>query len=84
MATGGISFEAGHTYPGFNDLYVKKAMIRAAKEVYLVEDSTKIGNVSLASLGGLDLIDSFITEKAITDEDRSRFEDMGVKVIIAE
>jgi DeoR/GlpR family transcriptional regulator of sugar metabolism len=59
-------------------------MIRAAKEVFLVADSTKIGKVSLASLGGLDLIQTFITDEAITDEDRRRFEDMGVKVIIAE
>jgi DeoR/GlpR family transcriptional regulator of sugar metabolism len=84
LATAGISFEAGLTYPGFNDLYVKKAMIKAAKEVFLVADSTKIGKVSLASLGGLDLIQTFITDEAITDEDRCRFEDRGVKVIIAE
>jgi DeoR/GlpR family transcriptional regulator of sugar metabolism len=63
---------------------VKKAMIKAAKEVFLVADSTKIGKVSLASLGGLDLIQTFITDEAITDEDRRRFEDIGVKVIIAE
>ena len=84
LATAGISFEAGLTYPGFNDLYVKKAMIKAAKEVFLVADSTKIGKVSLASLGGLNLIQTFITDEAITDKDRRRFEDMGVKLIIAE
>lgn len=83
LATAGISFKAGLTYPGFNDLYVKKAMIEAANEVFLVADSTKIGKVSLASLGGLDLIQTFITDKAITDEDRQQFEAMGVKVIIA-
>ena len=84
LATGGISFEAGLTYPGFNDLYVKKAMIKAAKEVFLVADSTKIGKVSFASLGALDLIHFFITDDSIADEDRRRFEEMGVQVIIAE
>jgi DeoR family transcriptional regulator of aga operon len=59
-------------------------MIKAAKEVFLVADATKIGKVSLASLGGLDLIQTFITDTSITDEDRRRFEDMGVKVILAE
>ena len=83
LATGGISFDAGLTYPGFNDLYVKKAMIKAAKEVFLVADSTKIGKVSFASLGGLDLIDTFITDSCIQPEDKKRFEDMGVKVVIA-
>lgn len=84
LATGGISFDAGLTYPGFNDLYVKKAMIKAAKEVFLIADSTKIGKVSFASLGGLELIQYFITDRCIKDEDRRRFEDMGVHVIIAE
>ena len=83
LATAGISFDAGLTYPGFNDLYVKRAMIKAAKEVFLVADATKIGKVSLASLGGLDLIQTFITDTSIRDEDRRRFEDMGVKVILA-
>jgi DeoR/GlpR family transcriptional regulator of sugar metabolism len=40
--------------------------------------------VSLASLGGLNLIQTFITDTSIADEDRRRFEDMGVKVILAE
>jgi DeoR/GlpR family transcriptional regulator of sugar metabolism len=84
LATAGISFEAGLTYPGFSDLYVKKAMIKAAKEVFLVADSTKIGKVSLASLGGLELIQTFITDTFIADDDRRRFEEMGVKVILAE
>jgi DeoR/GlpR family transcriptional regulator of sugar metabolism len=59
-------------------------MIKAAKEVYLVADATKIGKVSLASLGGLDLIQYFITDSSIADKDRLRFEEMGVRVIIAE
>ena len=83
LATGGISFDAGLTYPGFNDLYVKKAMIKAAKEVFLLADASKIGKVSFASLGGLELIDYFITDNSIKDEDRQRFQDMGVEVIIA-
>jgi DeoR/GlpR family transcriptional regulator of sugar metabolism len=45
--------------------------------------SVKIGKVSFASLGGLDLIHSFITDDCIADEDRRRFEDMGIKVILA-
>jgi DeoR/GlpR family transcriptional regulator of sugar metabolism len=49
--TAGGSFEVGRNYPDFSDLYVKKAMIKAAKEVFLVVDSTKIGKVSLASWG---------------------------------
>lgn len=58
-------------------------MIKAAKKVFLLADATKIGKVSLASLGGLELIDYFITDNSIRDEDRLRFQEMGVEVIIA-
>lgn len=58
-------------------------MIKAAKEVFLLADSTKIGRISLASLGGLELIDYFITDSFIKEEDRRQFEALGVKVIIA-
>lgn len=83
LATAGISWEAGLTYPGLSDLPVKKAMIDSASEVYLVADSTKIGKVSFASLGGIDLLQYFITDSGITNEDREKFKQQGVKVIIA-
>jgi len=83
LATAGISWEAGLTYPGLSDLPVKKAMIDSASEVYLVADSTKIGKASFASLGGLDLINYFITDNGIEDRDKELFEEKGVKVIIA-
>jgi DeoR/GlpR family transcriptional regulator of sugar metabolism len=83
LATAGISWEAGLTYPGLSDLPVKKAMIASATEVYLVADSTKIGKASFASLGGLDLITYFITDSGIETKDRELFEQKGVKVILA-
>jgi DeoR/GlpR family transcriptional regulator of sugar metabolism len=83
LATAGISWETGLTYPGLSDLPVKKAMIDSASEVYLVADSTKIGQAAFASLGGLDLITYFITDDGISSADRKLFEQKGVEVIIA-
>lgn len=83
LATAGISWKAGLTYPGLSDLPVKKAMIESASEVYLLADSTKIGTAAFASLGGLDLIDYFITDAGIADDDRKAFEEKGVEVILA-
>jgi len=57
-----------------SDLLVKKSMVESASEVYLAADSTKIGNAAFASLGGLDLINYFITDDGISDEDRQLFE----------
>lgn len=84
LATGGVSLETGLTYPGFNDIQVKRAMIESATEIYLVADSTKIGKTSFASLGGIELIHYFITDSEISADDRTEFQERGIRVIIAE
>lgn len=83
LATAAVSFEAGLTFPAMADLYVKRAMIKAASKVYLVADSTKIGRTSFSSLGPIDLIGGFITDDGISDADRMEFERRGIEVIVA-
>lgn len=83
LATAAVSFEAGLTFPAMADLYVKRAMIKAASKVYLVADSTKIGRTSFSSLGPIDLIAGFITDEGISDADRAEFEKRGIEVIVA-
>jgi DeoR/GlpR family transcriptional regulator of sugar metabolism len=83
LATAGISFDAGLTYPAIGDIYVKRAMIKAASHVYLLADSTKIGRTSFSSLGGVELVHTLITDEGISDEDRADFEARGIDVVIA-
>jgi len=84
LATAGISFEAGLTYPAIGDIYVKRAMIKSASRVYLLADSTKIGRVSFSALGGVEMVHTLITDDGITDADRRELERRGVEVVIAE
>ena len=83
LATAGLTLEAGLTYPGLSDLPVKRAMIAAAKKVYLLADSTKIGRSSFASLGCLDSVDVLITDPGITARQKQDLEAFGISVIIA-
>lgn len=83
LATAGVSFDVGLTYPAIGDIYVKRAMVKAASHVYLLADSTKIGRVSFSALGGVELVHTLITDDGITDEDRTQFEKRGVEVIVA-
>jgi len=83
LATAGVSFEGGLTYPGFSDLPVKRAMVASAGHVYLVADSTKVGRRALARLGGIDLVDTLITDDGLRDEDLRRMTGAGVEVIVA-
>ena len=81
LATAGISYGMLLTYPSYSDLVVKSAMIRAAGKVYLVADSSKVGNSSFASLGQLSLVDDFITDSKITERQIASIKEMKVEVI---
>lgn len=83
LATAAISFDAGLTYPSIADLYVKRAMIESATQVYLVADSSKIGRTSFSSLGDINIINTLITDSGISAADKKAFEDAGIEVIIA-
>ncbi|HKJ61794.1 MAG TPA: DeoR/GlpR family DNA-binding transcription regulator [Hyphomicrobiales bacterium] len=83
LATAGVSVDAGLTYPSFADLPIKHAMIKAANEVILVADSSKVNNNSFTSLGGVDLVNVFITDGGLSDKDANAFEKAGIRIIIA-
>ncbi|RPI04725.1 MAG: DeoR/GlpR transcriptional regulator [Ignavibacteriae bacterium] len=84
LATAGIVLKSGLTYPGISDICVKRAMIEAANEIYLVADSTKIGKNSFASLGPLSLINYLITDSKIKPDDIEWLKTYDVKFVIAE
>lgn len=83
LAAAGVTFANGLTYPGFSDLPVKKAMIESAQEVFLLIDSTKINRSAFVSLQVLDKVDYLITDDGIDEADKIKFEELGIKVIIA-
>ena len=83
LAVGGISLEAGLTYPGFSDIPVKTAMMASAGEVYVLADSTKMGKTSFAALGKLENVDYLITDNEIEPGFRRKIEDIGITVVLA-
>jgi DeoR/GlpR family transcriptional regulator of sugar metabolism len=83
LATAGVDARAGLTYPGFADIPVKSAMIKAAQRVVLVADSSKIGKKSLATLGPVSLVHTLITDNGISESDRNSLRKAGVEVVVA-
>ncbi|MGA8205581.1 MAG: DeoR/GlpR family DNA-binding transcription regulator [Woeseiaceae bacterium] len=83
LATAAIDIEHGLTYPALSDIAVKRAMIDSAQTIYLVADSSKIGQRSFCVLGGLDNIDILITDDGIRAEQRKAIEAANVEVIVA-
>lgn len=84
LAVTGISDDGILTYPGLSDIPLKRAMIGAAREVFLVADSTKMGKVSFATLGSIDLVQHVITDSGIDDKYTAMFRNYGIDVIIAD
>ncbi len=83
LATGGVANTLDLTYPSFNDLEVKKAMIKSANQTFLLADSSKFGKASIASLGSLSQVDVLITDAGLPQTFRERIIDLGVEVVIA-
>ncbi|MCC8179557.1 MAG: DeoR/GlpR family DNA-binding transcription regulator [Planctomycetes bacterium] len=84
LAVTGISDDGMMTYPGLSDIPLKRAMVSAAQEVFVVADSTKLGKVSLAALGSIEQAQHIITDAGISDKHRAMLEGLGVEVIVAE
>jgi DeoR/GlpR family transcriptional regulator of sugar metabolism len=83
LATGGMSLEAGLTYPSLADIPIKAAMIRSATRVVLVADSSKMHRVSFSSLGAFDLVDVLVTDEGLKQPDQAAIEALGVQVVIS-
>ena len=83
LAAGGVSKESGISYPDFIDLHVKRAMIDAAKTVYLLADSGKFGKREFAAFGAMDRIDYLVTDGGLTDDFAKWLGDNGTQIIYA-
>jgi DeoR/GlpR family transcriptional regulator of sugar metabolism len=84
LAASAVSVEGGITLAGFNLLSLKRTMIGAASETYLLVDSTKIGKTSFASIGPIELVKYIVTDDGIAEADRQALEQRGITVIVGD
>ena len=80
---GGISIEAGISYPDFIDLHVKRAMLSAAEKVYLLADASKFGLREFALFGAMDRVHAVITDKKLEPKFADWLDELGIDVIYA-
>jgi len=83
ISTGGLDPELGLTTFFYYEADIKREMIRSARQIVLVTDSTKFGKISVTHFAGLDEIDTIITDHNISEEYRKMFTDRGIELIIA-
>ena len=80
LGIGGIDFDAGLTEFNLEDASVKKAMLKSAKEVILVADSVKFGQVAFAAVGPLKVVKRIVTDSSLSPDVKSRLEAQGIEV----
>jgi len=79
----GLDPNIGAFTPNIDEAYLNEIMIDIAKEVILVTDSSKLNSKSLAFICPISSINTIVTDEGLSQSDRKKLEDNGVKVIIA-
>ena len=77
----GIDIERGVTTLESEEALTFRAMIKQAKQVIVVADSSKIGKTSSALICALNCVHILITDSGATDKDVQEFSQRGIKVI---
>lgn len=57
-------------------------MMRIAREIILVADSSKFGKRSMSVIGKIQDVDKVITDKNIQKDDFNRLRDLGIEIIL--
>jgi DeoR/GlpR family transcriptional regulator of sugar metabolism len=80
----GLTLDFGLSNTNIPEATIKQAMIKAAREVILLADYTKIGVESLVKIAPVESVHTLITDPGISASDRLAFTQRGIDVIIAE
>ncbi|MCA9968730.1 MAG: DeoR/GlpR transcriptional regulator [Anaerolineales bacterium] len=83
LSATGWTAERGFTDPNMLEIQVKKAMIRSAKQIIMLIDSSKFGVVSLASFLDAFDVDHIVTDKRIPADVYAQFSKRDITVHIA-
>jgi DeoR family transcriptional regulator of aga operon len=84
LAADGIDVNLGLSSPDLEEAALKRTMIKMARKVIVVADSSKFGRRNLAVICSVSQIDVLITDKGISPADNEALEKMGVEVVIVD
>jgi DeoR/GlpR family transcriptional regulator of sugar metabolism len=82
MGVGGIDIEAGLTEYNLEDAAVKKAMLRAAKEIIVVADASKFSRVSFAVIAPINVASRIITDDSVDEAILTELDARGIEITI--
>jgi DeoR family transcriptional regulator, fructose operon transcriptional repressor len=85
LGTNGFSVEHGFSTPDHEEAAVKNAMIAAARQAYVLADSSKAGAEHLVSFALVEAVDALVTNAGdpTAEEELARLEKAGLEVVRA-
>jgi DeoR/GlpR family transcriptional regulator of sugar metabolism len=83
LGVGGISVEAGLTEYNIEDVRVKRAMLRSAKEVIVVADASKFNQVAFGAIAPLSAVNRLVTDQSLPRPLAQACAEHRIEVIIA-
>jgi DeoR/GlpR family transcriptional regulator of sugar metabolism len=84
LGLGGVDAENGLSEYNWDDALVKRAMIRSAKEVIVVADSSKFGRTAFARIAEIGEIHVVVTDRPPPETLTGSFAANNVRVVIAD
>lgn len=83
MGANGFSAQHGFSTPDHAEAAMKRAMVRSARNVYVLADSGKFGADYLVQFAGLDEVDALVTDAGLAQASRELLRDADLRVEIA-
>ena len=84
LGTQALDLHDGLTDTTLEIAQVKRAMIKAAKQIYLLADSTKWDHTGFIKVAPLEEMDALITDAGFPASARPAIERLGIRLILAE
>lgn len=83
LGTNGLTVEHGLSTPDTEEAATKRAMVRSARTVVVLTDSSKVGSEAAVRFATLEEVDLLVTDAGLTDEDRDALDAAGLEVVLA-
>jgi DeoR/GlpR family transcriptional regulator of sugar metabolism len=84
IGIGGISLEDGLTEYNLEDSLVKRSLIKTARQIVVVADSSKFGRTTFASICPLSAVNTLITDNGVSKIMVQALRQAGIQVLIAD
>jgi DeoR family fructose operon transcriptional repressor len=83
LGTNAVSAPHGMTTPDPDEAAVKRAMVRSARQVVVLADSSKIGQEQLVRFASVDQVDTLVTDAEAEPTELEALRRRGLEVVVA-